>query len=132
MSARPRSFGASTRVVRVLGAIAISTAVITAVAGCLSAPPTARPDVAATIAQHLQDDFGQPGDTTWYSHIRNVGVVGDMLVMDTDVQAAMHSIATEICSGASTYVFSNVADPSLRAVEVRSATGEILVLRDSV
>jgi hypothetical protein len=120
------------RVVRVLGAIALSTAVIAAVAGCSSAPPTARPDLAAKIAQQLKDDFGQPGDTTWYSHIRNVGVVGDMLVIDTDVPAALHSIATEICSGASNYVFSNVADPSLGAVEVRSTAGEILVLRDSV
>jgi hypothetical protein len=55
-----------------------------------------------------------------------------MLIIDTDVQAAQHSIATEICSGASNYVFSNAADPSLGAVEVRSAAGENIVLRESV
>lgn len=51
--------------------------------------------------------------------------------LSTDVES-VHSIATEICSAASNYVFSNVADSSLRALEVRSGSGMVLVRRDSV
>ena len=116
---------------RVLVWVALSLALVAIFAGCSSAAPTARPDLAGQITQQLNDDFGSSGDTSWYAHIRNVGVVGDTLVIDTDVES-LHSIATEICSGASNYVFSNVADPSLRALEVRSATGTLLVRRDSV
>lgn len=85
----------------------------------------------AAIRGDLLENFGTPGDASWYPSIKTVTIEGPTLVMGTDL-APGSSMASDICSAVSNYVFANTADPSLTAVEVRGAGGQILVRRTSV
>jgi CBS domain-containing protein len=77
----------------------------------------------AEIQRSLAENFGVPGyETSWHPNIRSVTVQGDTLTVRTDLDAR-GSEASGICSGASNYVISNDADPSLRVLEVRAADG---------
>jgi hypothetical protein len=113
--------------------LCLSFIVALTLAACSPSPaPTANQALADEIQRNLAENFGAPGyATSWYPHIRSVTVQGDTLVVDTDL-AARGSDASGVCSGASNYVFSNVADPSLKALEVRGSDGAVLIRRQQV
>jgi hypothetical protein len=103
-------------------------------AGCSPAAPVDTADssaLEAEIRRNLAENFGSPGDASWYESIQTVIVQGSTLVIVTDL-TTRSTDASGVCAGASNYVFANSADPRLRALEVRGPGGQVLIRRESV
>jgi hypothetical protein len=99
--------------------------------GCSAPSSTAHASaLAGTIQQFLTTNFGNPGDAFWYADITSVTVEDSWVVIGTDFDSKTFA-ADDICSAASSYVFSNQADPSVASVEVRGSKGQTLVRRAS-
>ena len=114
------------------------TAAVLGIAFLLSAcspSPTRDPAQASALAAEIQrqlvEDFGVPGDASWYPHITSVAVEGSTLVIGTDLTSRSEA-ASGVCSGGSNYVFANDADASLALLEVRGPSGQVLIRRGAV
>jgi hypothetical protein len=101
--------------------------------GCSPAPSStaAASALASDIQRKLAENFGGPGDASWYADIKGVSVEGSTLVVLTDLTSRSDA-AAGVCRGASNYVFANDADPSLKALEVRGPEGLVLIRRAAV
>ncbi len=88
-------------------------------------------DTAQTLKTYLDENFSE---TTWHRHITGVKVFLSAAWIETDLypDADAAEPASRICSGVSSYVFTNIDTLGLGAVTVRAVDGQRLVMRQSV
>jgi hypothetical protein len=119
--------------ISLLGIFALFISVMLAGCGGSSAQGPDNPAQAQAIQKHLTDNFGSSGLTTsWFPHIGAVSVKGNTVIVQTDLPSAAEA-ARGICSGTSSYVFSNEnSSAGLENVQVLGANGEVLINRRGI
>lgn len=113
----------------------VAPIIVIVLSGCGSSPAQGpdNPAQAQAIQKHLADNFGSPSMTTsWYPDIGTVSVKGDAVIVQTDLPSNGEK-AKSICSGTSSYVFSNDnASAGLQNVQILGANGEVLIVRQGI
>ena len=86
------------RLMRMTAAVLGIAFILSACSPSPSRDPAEASALAAEIQRNLVENFGAPGDASWYPHITSVTVEDSTLVVGTDLTSRSEA-ASGVCSG---------------------------------